>query len=466
MKTIHYFGWLLAGALGACASGSAGTKPAAPELPPRLGAAAANEHAGIVGMYSPCGFTVVGNSSDLHFRVELAGSRVRLHQGGGPSDLFGVDGLVVQVAAASDDDLGPAARGLAGIELLRAHAAWEGARLAQTLGRAVAPEEVEILAADNMPSALVWWLPGAQVEPIGPADSSGDAPADADAAAPERSTGHVFVTAAYGHRVLVLSMHGLHGERKADMVAKAKAWMATVATSAGPISARQTGADIKSALAAGRTCPGRPNAILEDPAPLAPASADPDPTLRLDGLSPQDAAQVRAAAHAQGGVTRRRTPAGMQYTNNICRFEFLLPPGWQELSAKDFNGRECLLDLTTAEVNDTTQPKPISNAVVILATKATPDLGRDALHQRRLASMKSGNARITPVTPPLVAAALEDHYLTDSDGHPFEGDLVTLQRGEYLYQILFTATPGSYAAGRVNLVGWLAGAKWGVAEGK
>jgi hypothetical protein len=247
-------------------------------------------------------------------------------------------------------------------------------------------------------------------------------------------------------------------------VAKAKAWMATVVTSSQTISARQASADIKAASAAGQTCPGRPNAILEDSAPVLEAAPQPDRGLRLDGLS-GDTTQLRAAAEAKGGVERLRTPAGVQYTNNVCHLAFLLPTGWQELSVKDFNGRDCLMDLTTAEVTDTTQPKPVSNAVVILATKASATFGRDALHQQKLGSLKGGNARITQPAAPTVDGALEDHYVSLQDGHAYEGDLVTLQRGENLYQVLFTATPGSYAAGRPNFVDFLRGARWG-ADGK
>lgn len=470
MKTFRTFGWLLAGALGACASGAAGTPPASgPKLPPRLAAAVADGPGGIVALYSPCGFTVVGNTGDLHFRMELTGSRVRVHHGPG-SDVLGVDGLMVQVTSALADDLGPAARGLGGVQLLRSHLAWESARLAPKLGRTVTPEEIEILAADNMPSALVWWLPGGQsgaddANADSPS-SNGDVPAEATAPAPERPTGFAFVTAAYGPRVLELSVQGMRGERKADLIAKAKAWMATVATSPRLLSVGRIGADIKAALAAGQVCPGRAdasaNAILEEPTTLAATSAEADHRLRLDGLSEQEAAQARAIAQAEGGVSRRPTPAGVEYINHVCRFGFLLPLGWQELSTKDFNGHECLLDLTTAEVQDTAQPKPVSNALVIRAIKATADLGRDALHQRLLGSIKSGNARISPVTPPLLDAALQDHYRSDQDGQSFEGDLVTLQRGEFLYQLLFTATPGSYAAGRANLVAWLGGAQWGL----
>jgi hypothetical protein len=272
----------------------------------------------------------------------------------------------------------------------------------------------------------------------------------------------VFVTVAYGHRVLVLSVQGSHGERKADLAAKAKAWMATVVTSPQTISARQASADIRAAAAAGQTCPGRPNAILEDPAPAVEMPAGPDRHLRLDGLS-GDTTPIRAAAEAQGGVERLRTATGVQYTNNICRFGFLLPAGWQELSVKDFNGRECLMDLTTAEVTDTTQPKPVSNAVAILAAKAAGPSARDTLHQQRLASIKSGNARITHTTVAAMDGALEDHYVSQQDGHSYEGDLVTLQRGEDVYQILFTATPGSYPAGKVDFVEFMRGTRWGTA---
>lgn len=406
---------------------------------------------------------MVGNAGDLHFRLQLAGNQVRLQQGAG-NDFYGVDGLTVQVKTVPGQDISPAARTMTGIDLLRTYVRLETAVQVEKLGRTVEPEEVEILAADNMPSALVWWLPTGQPESV-PAAEPAEGRAAVDGPGPNRPTGVVFVTAAYGHRVLVLSVQGMHGERKAELVAKAKGWMATVVTAPQTISARQTSADIKAAMAAGQTCPGRPNAILEGPAPVVETAPEPDRRLRLDGLPEDVAAQIRGAAQARGGVQRLRTPAGVEYTNNICHFAFLLPTGWQELSVKDFNGHDCLMDLTTAEVTDTTQPKPVSNAVVILAAKASASFGRDALHQQKLGSLQGGNARITRAAAPLVDGALEDHYVSQQDGHAYEGDLVTFQRGEDLYQILFTATPGSYAAGKGNFGEFLRGAKWGL-EGK
>jgi hypothetical protein len=459
--------WLPALALAACATTTAGPPPASPELPPRLGDTDAAEPAGIVGLSSLCGVTVVGNAGELHFRMDLAGSKVSVRHGVA-NDAYVVDGLAVQVKSVPGQDISPTARTMIGMDLLRTYVRFETAVQVEKLGRTVEPEEGEILAADNMPSALVWWLPNGQPESVPTAEPSADLAEGreaGDAAAPNRPTGIAFVTAAYGHRVLVLSVQGMHGERKADLVAKAKAWMSTVVTSPQTISSRQISADIKAAVAAGQTCPGRPNAILEDPAPVVEAVPEPDRRLRLDGLPEDAAAQIRVAAQAQGGVVRLRTPAGVQYTNDICHFALLLPTGWQELSVKDFNGRDCLMDLTTAEVTDTSQPKPVSNAVVILAAKSSASFGRDALHQQKLGSLKGGNARITRPATPLVDDALEDHYLSQQDGHAYEGDLVTLQRGENLYQILFTATPGSYAAGKVHFVEFLRGAKWGV-EGK
>lgn len=454
--------WLPALALAACATNTAGPPPASPALPPRLGTEAA-EPTGIVGLSSLCGITVVGNAGELHFRLDLSGNKVSVRHGVA-NDAYGVDGLRVQVETVPGQDISPAARTMTGMDLLRTYLRFETAIQVEKLGRAVEPEEVEILAADNMPSALVWWLPSGQPETAPATEAAADSAEGREAGdtpVPTRLTGIAYVSAAYANRVLVLSVQGTRGERKADLAAKAKAWMATVVTSPRTLSARQIGADIKAASAAGQTCPGRPNAVLEAPAPVVESAPEPDRRLRLDGLPGDAAAQIRAAAQAQGGVLRIRTPAGLQYTNNVCHFALLLPPGWQELSVKDFNGRDCLMDLTTAEVPDTSQPKPVSNAVVLLATKASTSFDRDALHQQKLGSLKGGNARITRAATPLVDGALEDHYVSQQGGHAYEGDLVTLQRGENLYQILFTATPGSYPGGKAGFVEFLRAAKWG-----
>ena len=281
---------LLACALGACATGSAGSKPATPESPPRLEYEPA-EPDGVTGLPSPCGLTIVGNAGELHFRMELAGGRVGVRHDAG-TDAFVVDGLVVKVTTMASNQISPAARDLVGIDLLRKHAEFESARLSETLGRDVKPEEIEILASDTMPSGLLWWSPGAaaaqaptDVQPAGfdgtdAAQAAAPAnPADSHAVEPERPTGIAYLTAAYGRRVLVLSVQGLRGEPQSTLVAKAKAWIASLTTASRRISVRHVRAEIQAAEAAGQTCPGRPNAIVE-PQPaveVKPASAAPAP---------------------------------------------------------------------------------------------------------------------------------------------------------------------------------------------
>jgi len=273
----------------------------------------------------------------------------------------------------------------------------------------------------------------------------------------------VFATAAYDDRVLVMSVQGLRGEPRPAMVDRAKSWFATVMTSPRAISVRKTRADIKAAMAAGQTCEGRPNAIFEQgPAQVdeAPQAGPVDTSLRLDGLSEQDKAQAKTVAQAHGGVARQTTAAGTRVTNNICRFEIVLPPGWQEFATQDFNGHGCSTNLTTAEVFDPREPKPVSNAVAIV-TAHVSELDRETLHQRMLFTLKNGKARIVRVTPSMVSDAIEDHFQSEKDGHALEGDLITLQRGDFLYQIFFTATPGTYASGRANFIQFLGGATWG-----
>jgi hypothetical protein len=252
-------------ALGACVAHTAGGTPA-PSVPlPRL-AAAAEEPPGIVALPSPCGLAVVGNEGELHFRMELAGERVAIRHAQ-PGDSFRVDGLMVQVSTAVADEIAPTARDQSGIALLRMHATWEAARRSQPLGRDVEPEEVAILSAENAPAGLAWWFPSAGAESGAGKEAEGSYDgysAAAPAAAPgPRPTGVAFMTAAYGKRVLVVSVAGQQGESKSALVAKAQAFMTTVVTSPEPIATSQVRAGIQAATAAGQTCPGRPNAVLE-----------------------------------------------------------------------------------------------------------------------------------------------------------------------------------------------------------
>ncbi len=283
------------------------------------------EASGITGLPSLCGLTVVGNVDELHFRMELAGERVAVRPGQ-PADTFVVDGLEAQVSTVLADEISPAARSQGGVGLLRMHAAWESARRSLTLGREVQAEELAIRTADHLPVALVWWFPsageepspategasapdGAPAEPVPPAPvpaeagatpAAAESPAPAAPAAPAaalppaspapgapaavppadpavpaapaapaaapgaaRPTGVAYVTAAFGPRVLALSVEGKRGERKADLVAKAEAWMATLASSPRFISAGQVAQEMSAATAAGQTCAGRRNAVLE-----------------------------------------------------------------------------------------------------------------------------------------------------------------------------------------------------------
>ena len=264
MKTRRFLGLLLACALGACVTGSAGSPPPAGEPPPRL-AVPAEERQGIASLPSPCGLTLVGNVDELHFRMELTGERIEVRRDQ-PNDVYIIDGLQVQVTTVGAHEIAPKAREQRGVGLLRMHATWEGARLSQGLSHEVEPEEVGIRSSDSMPAALVWWFPRAGSEAAevradaGPDGGAPDAPAgiDGGTASASRPTGLAFMTAAYGQRVLVLSVQGLRGEPKSALLAKAEAWMATVTTSPQVIWTAQVSAEIKAATAAGQSCPGRP----------------------------------------------------------------------------------------------------------------------------------------------------------------------------------------------------------------
>jgi hypothetical protein len=261
MKTRLYLGPFFACALVACATNSSGSKPAATEELPRL-VVEPEDPPGVVALPAACGFVVVGNTADLHFRMELAGERLALRHGK-TGDTYGVDGLLAQVSTIASHEISPAARELTGIELLRMHAKFESARQSEILGREVNPEELEILASDKMPSALVWWLPIAGDDKGGETAAAPIDPADPHAVEPDRPTGLAYLTAAFERQVLVLSVQGMRNEPQAALVAKAKSWMATVATSKRPVSSRQVAAEIKAARAPGQSCPGRANAVFE-----------------------------------------------------------------------------------------------------------------------------------------------------------------------------------------------------------
>jgi len=277
MKTRRYLEAFLACTLGACALHGTGGGAAVHEAPPRLASGPA-EPPGITGQLSLCGLAVVGNTGDLHFLMELSGDKVSVHKET-PNDTYRVDGLKVQVTSILADEMAPTARGLTGIALLRMHARYESARLADIMGREAPPEEISVLTSDSMPAGLVWWLPGppqavaVESEGSDPQDQGYPAappapppfPATNDAASrvTNNPTGIAYMTAAYGQRVLVLSVQGMHGEPRSALVAKAQAWVGTVKTSPRFISAHQVRTEIDAARAAGQTCPGRPNAVLE-----------------------------------------------------------------------------------------------------------------------------------------------------------------------------------------------------------
>jgi len=50
---------------------------------------------------------------------------------------------------------------------------------------------------------------------------------------------------------------------------------------------------------------------------------------------------------------------------------------------------------------------------------------------------------------------LHDHFVAKRSGDTFEGEIVTFRREKFLYQLLFTATAGSYQEGRANFIDFL-----------
>jgi hypothetical protein len=217
---------------------------------------------GIAGVPGPCGLTVVGNTADLHFRLQLAGDRTAISKGTGS---FVVDDLEVHVSTVSGRDISPDASAQSGIELLRTHARWESARLSEALGREVTPEEIAILTSEKMPSALVWRASGAGRANVAVSDEASDAMA-VPATWPSESADIVYMTAAFGQRVLAMSAQGLPGKVGVDMVAKAELWMASLVVSPDAISVAQVSDDMRAAITAGCRSPAAaPAATIELP---------------------------------------------------------------------------------------------------------------------------------------------------------------------------------------------------------
>ena len=122
----------------------------------------------------------------------------------------------------------------------------------------------------------------------------------------------------------------------------------------------------------------RPTTVdLPNPKPAKTENTEAtDRSLRLDRLPAYLAEQAKVIAQAEGGVERRRTDQSFHYTNNICRFELDLSGSWKEFETQDFNGGGCTMNLTTPDVHDLAENKPISNAVLVRSTKFRTDLRR------------------------------------------------------------------------------------------
>jgi hypothetical protein len=436
----------------ACVSASASRRPSesAAQLPKPDTVNADEESAGVFVLFSLCGLTAVGNQDDAHFRLELEGAKVSVARGeAGHRDLLLVDGTVVQVSLVSAKEIGPAALDLSGLDLLRLHQAWEVAHLSQSLGPGLVPQELAQPETPGPDSTLAWHVPYSESLRRRLGVQS------------KKVTGILLFTRTLGHHILVLSLQGTHDESFPKLAELAKAWMRSLTISHDPISATRLSQEIKQEKSGGERCAlGRP-AEFEKPARFtATGPSEADHSLRLDEIDEKLMEQFRAVAEAEGGVERGRTSQSFHYINNICRFEFDLPGSWKEFRTQDFNGQGCNMNLTTPEVRDRDVGGPITNAVLVVATLFSADYGRDDMHRRMASTFTNRGGLVDKITPPVIEGALHDHFVAKRSGDTFEGEIVTFRREKFLYQLLFTATAGSYQEGRANFIDFLRKARW------
>jgi hypothetical protein len=401
-------------------------------------------------LFSLCGLTAVGNQDDAHFRLELEGARVSVARGeAGHRDLLVVDGTIVQVSLVSAKEIGPAAPDLSGLDLLRLHQAWEVEHLSQSLGPELVPQELEQPGTPRPESALAWYVPYSQ-------SLRGRLGVQS-----KNVTGILLFTRTIGHHVLVISLQGTHDESLPTLAGLAKTWMRSLTISQDPISPTRLSQEIKQEKSGGARCAlGRP-AEFERPARFtATGPSGAVHSLRLDEIDEKLTEQFRAIAESEGGVERSRTSQSFNYVNNICRFELDLPGSWKEFRTQDFNGQGCNINLTTPEVRDRDVGGPITNAVLVVATHVSANYSRDDMHKRMASTFTNRGGLVDKVTPPVIEGALHDHFVAKKYGDTFEGEIVTFRRQKFLYQLLFTATAGSYQEGRANFIDLLRKATW------
>jgi hypothetical protein len=392
---------------------------------------------GVFTIVSGCGFRLLVNDGDAHFTIDLDGS-VTLAEQQGDAMYLAVDDLLVQVVHVSHAQLGAAGERKQGLDLLRAHEAWESAYLAGALHTKVEPREVQLESKGGGERAgqltgqltgIVWWFPLP--------DRAG-----ADGVAIHRLW--AYATVVVGDHVVGLSARAEGGLEPVDVMSRLARWVATIAPSATPLSPRA----VSEAL--------RGPADEKCPAPEGTLGID--RRLRLDEIPRGARDDVGRAAARLGGVERQTIKKRLRYRNHACRVEYTYPDGgWTDYLVRDFSDEGCMVNLATPLVVDGDTKEKITNAVVLTVAHVAPGFGADDLHAQMVDAVKRKGAEPKPAKRPLLEGALGATYAAEADGTHFVGEIATVRRGDLLYCVHFNSTRGTLAEGRKHLQRWLAG---------
>jgi hypothetical protein len=425
-------GLVLGGA--ACASSAAG--PSAPASPAPAPAAAAARDAmdedGVVPIVSDCGFRVVVNDGDAHFALDLDGTLTVTDQKD-DQNYFLIDDLVVQVVHVSHAQLGKAADGKQGLDLLRAHEAWESAYFAEQLHAKVEPREIglESKGTASKLEGIIWWFP------LPDRAGKDGAPVHAYQA---------YATLEAGDHVVGLSATARRGLEPMDLMARLARWAATIRVSAARVSPRAESGAVKAAAEKPETCP----------APQAAVGID--RRLRLDEIPRGERDEVGRAAERAGGVERQAVGKGLRYRNHACRFELTYPDDqWSDFLVRDLSDTGCLANVATPLVYDPDAKKKITNAVVLTVARPASGFGPDEMQGAVVDTLKKHGAELKVAKKPLLDGGVGVTYSAEQEGTHYVGEIATVRRGDLLYSVHFTATRGTVAEGRKHLLRWLSG---------
>jgi hypothetical protein len=387
---------------------------------------------GIFPIVSGCGLRIAVNDGDAHFSIDLDGSFTHAEQEGDLPYLV-IDDVIVQIVHVSHAQLDGAGAGKRGLDLLRAHEAWESAYLAEQLHAKVEPRELSLEARGQEPrlEGILWWFP------VG------------NRAGPDGVAIHrywAYATVEVGEHVVGLSARAERGLEPMDLMQRLARWMATLRQSDARLSPRAMAAEIRDAPASKDACPDASGAVGIDR------------RLRLDKVPRDERDALGRAAEASGGVERQVVGNRLRYRNHVCRFELTYPDDrWADFLVRDVAADGCLVNVTTPLVYDAEAKEKITNAVVLTVARTRAGYGPDEMHADALDMLKKKGAALAPAKKALLEGALDTSYTADDNGTHYEGEVATVRRGALLYTVHFNATRGTIAEGRKHLARWLAG---------